>query len=414
MNTFGRMTRRELVARGLGLVGVGSALPELLVRTALAGPQSEPGQHVLVVLQFSGGHDALSALVPYGHEAYHKARKATRIGEQEVLKLNNELGLHPNLTGFKELFEEGALAAIPGVGYPEPNYSHFTATDIWHTARHQAKHEPYGWIGRAVDCGHQDDANPTLSIAVGTGQAPRVLLGKEHPGIAFNRPELFTYTAARNDQRRTELYKRLNDEKAAPSAANLNFISSTSGRANASSEKIRNLAMQYKPKAEYPQSPLGNNLRVIAGLISGGLSTRVFFTHIGGFDTHGGQRLRHDRLMADVNASVLAFQRDLAQQGQAERVLTMTTSEFGRRVLENGSQGTDHGAAGAQFMFGPGLKPGIHGAHPSLTDLQGGGGGSLKHTTDFRSLYATVLEKWLGIPSQPVLEEKFALLDCIA
>jgi uncharacterized protein (DUF1501 family) len=369
---------------------------------------------VLVVLQFSGGHDALSALVPYGHEAYHKARKATRITDQEVIKLDNELGLHPNLAGFKELLDEGAFAALPGVGYPEPNYSHFTATDIWHTARYQARNEPYGWIGRAVDCGHQGDADPTLAIAVGTGQTPRVLLGKEHPGIAFNRPESFAYTAARNDPRRAELYHRLNAHEASSRTTNLSFVASTSVDANQSSDKVRKLAMRYKPTIEYPRSPLGNNLRVIAALIAGGLTTRVFFTHTGGFDTHGGQRPRHDRLMADVNACVLAFQRDLAKQGQAQRVLTMTTSEFGRRVMENGSQGTDHGAAAAQFMFGPGLKPGIHGAHPSLADLQGGGGGSLKHTADFRSVYATVLEKWLGISSSAVLQEKFPLIDCIA
>lgn len=414
MNSFNRINRRELITRGLGLVGVGTALPGLLVRTALAGPQAEPGQRVLVVLNFSGGHDALSALVPYGHDTYHKVRSATRIGDEEVLKLNDELGLHPNLTGFMQLCEEGAFAALPGVGYPEPNYSHFTATDIWQTGNHQPKTEAYGWIGRAVDCGYKGNADPMLSIAVGADRTPRMLTGREHSGIAFNRPESFAYTAAGKDRRRAELYQRLSDDKAMAGASNLGFVSTASIDANESSERIRALSLQYKPKVEYPRSSLGNNLRVIASLIAGGLTTRVFFTQIGGFDTHGGQRQRHDRLMADVNACVLAFQRDLAQQGQAERVLTMTTSEFGRRVKENGSQGTDHGAAAAQFLFGPGLKAGVHGEHPSLTDLQGGGGGSLKHTTDFRGVYATVLEKWLAIPSESVLGEKFPLIDCIA
>lgn len=413
MNPLNLINRRELITRGLGLVGVGTVLPEFLVRTALAGPRAEAGQRVLVVLQFSGGHDALSALVPYGHDAYHKARSATRIGDEEVLKLNDELGLHPNLTGFKALFDEGAFAVLPGVGYPEPNYSHFTATDIWHTGSHQPKSEPYGWIGRAVDCGYQGDANPMLSIAVGADRTPRMLAGRDHSGIAFNRPESFAYKAAGKDRRRAELYQRLAEEQAMPGPTNLGFVSTATADANQSSEKIRALTLNYKPKAEYPQTSLGNNLRVIAGLIAGGLTTRVFFTQLGGFDTHGGQRQRHDRLMADLNACMSAFQRDLAQQGQAERVLTMTTSEFGRRVKENGSQGTDHGAAASQFLIGPGLKAGVHGAHPSLTDLQGGGGGSLKHTTDFRSVYATLLEKWLAIPSETVLAEKFPLVDCI-
>jgi uncharacterized protein (DUF1501 family) len=415
MNVYSSTHRRTFLARGLGLVAVGGALPRYLVRTALAGPETKDGrQRVLVVVQLSGGHDALSALVPHGDPEYHKLRQATRVAENEVIKVDDYHGLHPNLAGFRQLLDEGAFAAIPGVGYPDPNYSHFTSTDIWHTASQDADREPHGWIGRALDCAYPDDTDPLLSMAVGTGKSPRVMASDDHPGIAFSRPEAYRYAADRGDQTRRKIYESLNATASAAEPNNLDFIAATAIRANESSEKVRQLAAAYKPKAEYPTTNLGRSLQVIAGLIVGGLSTRIFFTETGGFDTHQGQRLRHDRLMADLNGALSAFQNDLTQQGQADRVLTMTTSEFGRRVKENGSQGTDHGAASAQFFLGPGLKPGIHGQPPSLTDLQGGGGGSLKHTSDFRSVYATVLEKWLDIPSEPVLREEFPLLDFLA
>lgn len=190
----------------------------------------------------------------------------------------------------------------------------------------------------------------------------------------------------------------------------MDFITQTAGNANASSDLIRKLGGEYKPKVEYPKTRLGNNMRTIAAMIMGGLSTRIYYTEQGGYDTHSRQRPGHDRLMTELNDAVAAFYKDLTLQGQAQRVLTFTSSEFGRRVKENGSEGTDHGAASAMFLFGP-VKVGVHGKHPSLTDLQGG---SLKHTTDFRSVYATLLEKWLGTPSEPVLGGKFPTIDCLA
>ena len=413
MSRFDITTRREFLSRGVGLVGVGATLPNFLIRTALAAPEAQASERVAILLQLGGGHDAMSALVPYGHEEYAKVRNATRIKDDEVIKLNDEVGLHPKLAGFKELLDHGAFAAIPGVGYPNPNYSHFTATDIWHTADQHAAAAPYGWVGRACDEGFKGNPDPKLAIAVGTGKTPRALMGNEHPGLSFSVPESYRYTGDRGDERRKELYRKLNQPAADGSAPSLDFIAQTAANANASSDQIRQLAADYKSKVEYPKGGLARNMRTIAALIVGGLSTRIFFTEQGGYDTHSGQRKNHDNLMTQLNDAVSAFYKDLAAQGHAGRVLTFTTSEFGRRVKENGSGGTDHGAASSQFLFGPGVKPGIHGKHPSLTDLQGGGGGSLKHTTDFRSVYATVLEKWLGVPSQPVLGESYPLLDCL-
>jgi uncharacterized protein (DUF1501 family) len=406
------VTRRDFLTKGLGMIAVGAALPNFLLRTSLAGPAAA-GDRIMVVIQMSGGNDTLSSLVPYGHAEYAKLRNVTRIAEQDVIKINNELGLNPKLKGFKELLDQGAFATVPGVGYPNPNYSHFTATDIWHAADPRGRALRSGWIGRAVDYAFKGNPDPQLALAIGSGQAPMAIEGREHPGLSFNRPDSFRYTGDKGDKNRAALYHDLNAPASHPLADTLAFVTQTAVNANTCSESVREKAAAYKTDIEYPKTELGNNLRVIAGLIAGGLSTRIYYTFQAGYDTHSGQRPAHDNLMTHLNDAVFAFQQDLAKQGLAKRVLTFTTSEFGRRVPENGTAGTDHGAGGTTFLFGPGLKPGIHGAHPSLTDLEGGGGGSLKHTVDFRSVYATVLEKWLGISSEPVLG-KYPLLDLIA
>jgi uncharacterized protein (DUF1501 family) len=239
------------------------------------------------------------------------------------------------------------------------------------------------------------------------------LKGPQHCGIAFRQPESFRYTGDRKDPARAELYQRLQQPSAAQPNDNLGFLTRTALAANASSEEIRRLAGAYQPKVEYPGTPLGRNLRAIAGLIRGGLKTRIYYTMQGGYDTHSNQRNQHDKLLGDLNDAVFAFQQDLAQQGQAERVLTFTFSEFSRNIKENGSQGTDHGHAGAMFFFGPKVQPGLRGAYPSLDDIHQVRNGALKHNVDFRSVYSTVLETWLGIPAEPVLGA-FPKVDIIA
>lgn len=407
-------TRREFLTQGLGIVGVGAALPYGLVNTALAGPKAEQGQNITVILQLDGGNDALSALVPYGDPEYNKLRIETRVNENEVHKLDNYAGLNPSMKGAKALFDEGAFCAIPGVGYPNTNFSHFTATDIWETANPNPSKAMFGWVGKTCDSAFKGNRDPKLTVGIGSGKTSRALIGEEHPGLSFSNPESYRYTGDRGQEARAEVFRKLNTSGSGGFSSNTDFIKMTAGNANDSSDMIRQMAKEYKPKVDYPNSPLANNLKIIAGLISGGLSTRIYHTRLGGFDTHSGQRIAHDRLMLQIDEAVAAFYKDLKVQNQDKRVLTMTMSEFGRRVQENGSRGTDHGAAAALFMFGPGVKAGIHGKHPSLTDLQGGGGGSLKHTTDFRSVYATVIDKWIGGNSETVLGAKYPHIDCIA
>jgi uncharacterized protein (DUF1501 family) len=407
-------TRREFLTRGLGLIGVATTVPSFLVRTALAGPDARSGESILVVLQLSGGHDGLSAVIPYGNDDYARNRTATRIKAEEVLKRNDELGLHPGLKGFQELLDQQALAVIQGVGYPNPNRSHFKSMDIWHSGDSSGKPVTSGWIGRYGDCIFPARRDAKLVLAVGSERAPRAIQGKEYVGLSIQRPEAYRYFPDQAAPRLGRAYRKLNQLSVQEAAAssNLEFIARTAVDANASSDAILKLAQQRSGGATYPQSPLANSLRTVASLIAGGLSTRVYYVFQGGYDTHAGQRVRHDRLMTELGEAVRAFQKDLTQQGNSPRVLTMTFSEFGRRVRENGSQGTDHGTAGPMFLFGPGVQAGLHGKHPSLADADLDRG-DLRFQVDFRSIYATVLEKWLGTPAEAILGQKYPLLTCV-
>lgn len=398
-------TRRKFLTGGLGLIGVSSALPDFLIRSALAAPSAKNNTQVAVVIEMAGGNDTLSTLIPYSNKAYVEGRRTTRIPENEIIKLDAELGFHSRLKGFKELLDSGRLAILPGVGYPHPNYSHFTSMDIWQVAdeRGRCPDVPYGWIGRAVDKGFADKSEAILAVAVGANKSPPALKGPSHCGISFSKPESFRYTGDGSDPARAGLYKKLQEYPVAHSADNLDFVTRTAIAANASSEEIRRLAGAYQPKIEYPDTRLGRNLRAIAGLISGGLGTRIYYTAQTGYDTHSNQRGQHDKLLGELNDAVFAFQQDLAKQGQDQGVLTFTFSEFSRNIKENGSLGTDHGHAGAMYFFGPKVKPGMRGAYPSLEDIHQVRNGALKHNVDFRSVYSTVLEKWLGIKAEPIV-----------
>ena len=267
MSSINRATRRQILAGGIGLVGVGSAMPNYMMRSALADPKPTEGGRVVVVLQLSGGHDAMSELVPHGVPEYHKLRTTTRITEKQVIKINDQLGLHPNLKGFKQLLDEGAFAAIPGVGYPNPNYSHFTATNIWQVADRRGRQIPHGWIGRACDHAFKGNRDPKMTIAVGTGKAPLAIKGGEHPGLSFNNPESWRYTGDRGNKTRLAAYRQLNKMRLDKAKGDLAFVTQTAVNANESSDQIREMAKAYKSKVEYPSTTLSRNLRVIASLV---------------------------------------------------------------------------------------------------------------------------------------------------
>jgi uncharacterized protein (DUF1501 family) len=388
---------------------------------------------ILVVLQMAGGNDGLNMIVPYADDAYHNARPRLRFTPEKILKIDNHIGLNPKLTGLKSLFDDGHVAIVQGVGYPNPNRSHFRSTEIWQTASDADRTLGDGWLGRYFDscCSGSD---PTVGVAIGE-ETPQAFASKTPTGVTFSRPEQFRFRSSEPNSGRMSaeefFFRQLNETgggEEGPATANtgasigaiagkakndlstLDFLQRTALDAQLSSDKILAIARKYKSSVVYPQGQLAASLNIIARMIAGGLPTRVYYASQGGFDTHAGQINAHERLMGDFNDATAAFIADLKQQGNFERVLLMTFSEFGRRVQENANGGTDHGAAAPMFVLGGKVKAGFLGKHPSLSDLDHG---DLKFNTDFRSVYGTVLDQWLKAPSQLVLGRKFPALTIV-
>jgi uncharacterized protein (DUF1501 family) len=435
-------TRRRFLRTSMLGAAASWTLPIFLEKTfftldamaAEAATQTVTGKDgtILVVLQMAGGNDGLNMVVPFADDAYYRYRPRLGIPADKVLKIDSYAGLNPKLTGLKSLFDEGHLSIIQGVGYPNPNRSHFRSTEIWQTASDADRNESDGWLGKYFDscC---SGADPTVGVAIGD-QMPQAFVARTPTGVTFSKPEQFRWMPS---EKRTgpmsaeeTFFRQLNglsDEDAAPVAndggsigaipgstkANqsaVDFLQRTALDAQLSSDKILAIARKYKSKMPYPQGQLAASLSLIARMIAGGLPTRVYYASQGGFDTHAGQLNTHDRLMTELNDSLSAFAADLKEQGNFDRVLLMTFSEFGRRVAENANGGTDHGAAAPMFVLGGAVKPGLFGKYPSLTELDHG---DLKFNTDFRSVYGTILDRWLKAPSQLVLGRKFSSLPII-
>ena len=435
-------TRRQFLRTSMLGGALASTVPLFLEKTFLtldSMAAATPGQFptgkdatILIVLQLAGGNDGINTLIPFGDDAYYKVRPKIAIPSGQILRISDYIGLHPRLTGIRDLYGEGHLCLIQGVGYPNPNRSHFRSTEIWQTASDADRNGSEGWLGRYFDSCCQG-SDPTVGIAVG-GQTPQAFASPHPKGIAFSDPEQFRYMSeAASDPKSAELFMReMNAPDAGTSHSSLSensgasigmidgspdgagdtveFLQRTALGAQMSSDKILAITRKTKSSVDYPKSQLGNSLNLVSRLIAGGLPTRVYYVSQGGFDTHANQIPSHDRLMTDLNGALSSFVADLKAQGNFDRVLMISFSEFGRRVAENASGGTDHGAAAPLFVIGGGVKPGLYGTYPSLTDLHDG---DLKFNTDFRSVYATALEKWLGAPSEQVLGRKYPLLPFI-
>lgn len=426
-------TRRTFLHSGLTLASATVTIPAFLASSArvLAQPggagsavRSSADERILVVVQMAGGNDGLNTVVPYGDAAYYRARAGIGIPEAQVLKLDKRgsgdgLGLHPRLAPIKALYDSGLVAIYQGVGYPNPNRSHFKSMDIWHTA--DTSGTGTGWLGRYIDsecCGFGKGESGRADAAAAARRtpmdppitigrtAPLALQGGQMQPVSFETADLFRWTGEDIHPALAAPYQALMNREPGTGMApesNASFLMRTTLDAQVSSDKIRK-AVALRSLVEYPRSELGQQLSMIANMIRAGLKTRVFYATLGGFDTHsqqGGANGRHAQLMRTFSDAVRAFYADLTQQGNNERVLTLTFSEFGRRVGQNASGGTDHGTAAPVFLFGPMVEPGVRNRHPSLTDLDEG---DLKYTTDFRSVYASILEHWMGADSRVVLE----------
>ena len=415
-------TRREFLRQlgAAGIVSLGAMPPRFMTRAAeaaLGGAARD--QRVLVLIQMAGGNDGLNTLVPIDDPAYEKARPGIGFKKGQALRLNDQFGLHPNLTGMRELYDEGKLAIVQGVGYPNPDRSHFRSMDIWQSAEPDRAEPRDGWLGRALEW--QFDRQPALAeaLTLGTDKLPLAFVSTRVNVPTLRRVEDFQLAdgngSATNRTLTRTAMKRLAGEAAGDprqtvSGGELDFLRRATTTALTSAERLKSLSSSYKTTVNYPSTSLANRLKLIAQMVTADFPARMYFVSLDGFDTHSQQQPGHAALMAELSGAIRAFEQDLTEHKLSDRVALATFSEFGRRVAENGSLGTDHGAASMLFALTPTGKAGLHGKPPSLTDLTDG---DLKFTTDFRSVYATLLDNWLEIPSEGVLGGKFETLGFV-
>ena len=400
-------TRRDFMKRGSLLLAMGVTAPTFLTQTAqvmaaqdeacMTGPHNKRS---LVVVQLGGGNDTLNTVVPYGDPDYYKVRPTLAIPQAQVLPLSDKVGFNPNFAPLKALYDGGHLAVVQGVGYPNPNRSHFRSTDIWTSARPDIV-EPTGWLGRYLDntCSGEDvplkgvDVADTVSRLFWTGQStvPAISSIEDFDFLTDSR-----FPNDRDNQ--LDTFKALNT--GTTGSTYNDFVRKAALEAIETADQLKRVAGSYQSTAQYPANAFSRGLQTIAKLIAADLGTKVFHLTLGGFDTHAGQARTHDALLKTVADGVQAFLRDLEGLGKLDDVMVMTFSEFGRRVIENGSQGTDHGAGSSLYLAGGGVQAGLFGQHPSLTDLDNG---DLKHNIDFRSVYGTILQDWLGTPASAII-----------
>lgn len=393
--------RREFLQVG-SLATASLMLPKFLSAFE-KGNLVPPGNKVLVVIQLSGGNDGLNTVIPVSNDIYYKERPRLAIAKNRALSLTTDAGLHPALTAFKELYDEGQLSILNSVGYPNPDRSHFRSMDIWHSASESKDYVFTGWLGRYLDhqCAGCDKPTQALEIDDVLSLA---LKGNKENGLAFTDPRRL-YSSS------NESYYRAIDAGHQSGEETVDYLYKTMSKTLSSADYIFKQSKLHPTQATYPATGLGKNLKTIASLIMSDINTKVYYVSLGSFDTHVGQDGQQNRLFTELNDAVKAFSTDLKKNGRFDDVLMMTFSEFGRRVAQNASNGTDHGTANNMFFMGGALKQkGLINAMPNLSDLNEG---DLKHQVDFKSVYATVLNKWLGSNDKEILGKQFEYLNFI-
>ena len=412
-------SRREFLARGLYGIGVTATMPLFLNRTSAAlAAQALPGtsierypERILVVVELSGGNDGLNTVVPYADPAYYRARPKLGIPEREVLKMTsdpNGFGFHPSMVGFERLYKDGLMAVVQGCGYDHPSLSHFSSMAFWHTGVPNGG-EPLGWLGRVADERYRTITN-NLIVNIGNSQSLAVR-AQRHSPLVFNDPARFRRDGSDDEKQALVQLSRAQTT----SNPTLEFLAATAQNATESSDFVRKAAAGYRTPVDYGiGGGFGQDLQKVAALIASGMPTRLYYVTYQGnsFDTHVFQADLHSRLLMYTADSVRAFMEDMKRLGRENDVAMLMFTEFGRRVEENGSEGTDHGTATPMFIVGKGVKGGFYGKHPSLTDLDDG---NMKMTTDFRRVYATMIKEWLGCDdSAAILKGRFDSLGVFA
>ena len=412
-------SRRDFLKAGMYAVGVSAILPGFLQRISLAqtaqavatDPASDLSSRILVVVEMSGGNDGLNTVVPYADAAYHRARPRLGIHENAAIHLDDHHGLHPACTGLEAEFKQGRLAIVHGCGYPEPNLSHFTSMEYWHTAT-PGEADTRGWLGRYADAAEAEPKeNYIVNIA---SQQSRAVVSDHHAPVVFKDPKAFRRIGTDAQQRVFDTFgeiypTRPESHRDNPALAHVNAVSraATSGAA-----RVRNACEEYRTLIDYGGGDLQGDLKKVAAMIAADLPTRIYYVSLGGFDTHAAQAGAHQLLMVYLSDALRGFMRDVDRIGRGDDIAVMCFTEFGRRVGENASGGTDHGTAGPMFILGNQVRGGFHGTPVSLTDLDDG---NLKMTTDFRRVYASMIGTWLGCETtDDVLHGEFEPLGLVA
>lgn len=362
------------------------------------------GYKKLVIIQLSGGNDGLNTIVPFTNDIYYRERPKLAISKNNILKATDDLGFHKNLAPLKRLYDQGYLSIINNVGYPNPNRSHFRSTDIWHSASDSNEVIQTGWLGRFIDSyGNM----PYTGIEVDDSLS-LIMKGHYTNGIATkNAKILFSNT-------QTPFFKKVleNKKKAHLDEHNLGYLYKIMIETNSSAKHIYQKSRIFETKLEYPNNPFAQQLKTTADFINSHVDSKVYYVSMGGFDTHNAQINRQARLLDLYSESMEVFVNDLERSNTFNDTLILTFSEFGRRVKENGSEGTDHGTANNVFVIGKNLKkPGFYNETPNLANLDNNG--DLKYSIDFREIYATVLDKWLSVDDKNILNGSFSKLNFI-
>ena len=400
------MRRREFL-KHLGIItGAGtvsltiSGIPVKAFAKPFMNIKSTNGK-ILVIIQLKGGNDGLNTVIPIEDSIYYNSRPNIAIAKEAALKINDVTGFHPSLLPFKELFDAGKLSVVQNVGYENPNRSHFRSTDIWLSGSDANQYVFDGWVGRYLEKAYPDypDSTPEHPMAIQLGSVQSLLLDSQHGGmgVAFEDPNTFFQLVSGSSVDSDPPPNTIAGEE-------LKFLKQISAQSVQYASVIKEIADSSSNQTTYPDTKLAAQLAIIAELIAGGLQTPVYLATINGFDTHASQEGTHDELLSEVADAVKAFQTDLELQGVADKVITLTISEFGRRVAENGSAGTDHGTAAPLFIIGNNVNGGFIGDNPDLNDLEFG---DLKHVYDFRQVYATMLKDHFEMEQQNINEILF-------
>ncbi|HNU87276.1 MAG TPA: DUF1501 domain-containing protein [Ferruginibacter sp.] len=362
-----------------------------------------PGNKVVVVIQFSGGNDGLNTVIPVRNDIYYKERPGLGIAKEKALLLTDETGLNPALEAFKGFYDEGSLAILNSVGYPNPDRSHFRSMDIWHSASNSNEYVNTGWVGRYLDAQCKGCDKPTQAMEI-DDVLSLALKGEQNKGLAFKDPKRLFNISNGNFIKDINTDHRNGEET-------IDYLYKTMSETLSSAEYIYKQSRVHPTDQSYPNTELGKDLKTIASLIFSDINTKVYYVSLGSFDTHVNQDNQQKRLFTELNDAVKAFATDLKKNNRFEDVLMMTFSEFGRRVSQNASGGTDHGTANNMFFVSGGLKEkGMLNAMPDLADLNEG---DLKHKVDFKNVYATVLNKWLGSDDKQILGTQYEYLKFI-